>query len=242
MIEVDISLSRGDFRLDVALQSGAAALALFGPSGSGKTSILMALAGLLRPDRGRIVLGSRTLFDSSRGTDLPPRKRHLGVVFQDLRLFPHLSVRANLLYARGRRPPARETQADLDAAVAILNLQALLARKPGSLSGGEARRVAIGRALLAHPAALLLDEPLTGLHRGARDEVLHYLRQLKADLNIPLLLVSHQDDEVAALADAVALIADGRILEQIDIAEFAARHSRRNALQSTSGFKPGTSP
>lgn len=234
MIDIDIALRRGDFQLDAKLQSDTAALALFGPSGSGKTSILMALAGLLRPRRGRIALRGKTLFDSANGIDLPPRKRKLGVVFQDLRLFPHLSVRANLLYAGAA--------AGFDATVAMLGLEALLARKPGSLSGGEGRRVAIGRALLAQPVALLLDEPLAGLHREARDEVLHYLRRLKVELHMPLLLVSHQDDEVLALADAVALIAEGRIVEQIDIAEFAARQRSRNALQSGFGFVPGKSP
>ncbi|MDN5923608.1 MAG: ATP-binding cassette domain-containing protein [Xanthomonadales bacterium] len=222
MIDIDIELQRGDFQLDVTLASSTAALALFGPSGSGKTSILMALAGLLRPARGHITLGQQTVFDSARDINLPPRKRGLGVVFQDLRLFPHLSVRDNLLYARAAQ--------GFDATVSMLGLGSLLARKPDSLSGGEARRVAMGRALLAQPTALLLDEPLTGLHRAARDEVLHYLRKLKTELQLPLLLVSHQDDEVMALADAVALIADGRIVEQIDIAEFTARHQRRNAL------------
>lgn len=234
MIAFDISLRRGDFQLDAALQSDTTALALFGPSGSGKTSVLMALAGLLRPQRGRIALGGRRLFDSANGINLPPRRRKLGVVFQDVRLFPHLSVRANLLYAGA--------SAGWDATVAMLGLDALLARKPDSLSGGEARRVAIGRALLAQPAALLLDEPLTGLHRTARDEVLHYLRQLKAELHMPLLLVSHQDDEVLALADTVALIADGRIVEQIDIAEFAARQRSRNAVKSLPVRDQGTLP
>lgn len=234
MIDIRIALNRGDFQLDVALQSDAAALALFGPSGSGKTSILMTLAGLLRPQNGHIALGNTTLFDSAGGIDLPPRQRRLGVVFQDLRLFPHLNVRSNLLYARA---------ADgLDAAVTMLGLAPLLKRKPDSLSGGEARRVAIGRALLAQPAALLLDEPLTGLHREARDEVLHYLRQLKAKLHMPLLLVSHQEDEVLALADSVALIADGHIVEQIDISGFAARQQSRNAVKSATGFAPGMWP
>lgn len=234
MIDIDIGLRRDDFQLDATLRSNAAALALFGPSGSGKTSILMAISGLLRPQNGRISLRERTLFDSAAGIDLPPRKRKLGMVFQDLRLFPHLNVRANLTYAGSTN--------GLDATVAMLGLDALLARKPGSLSGGEARRVAIGRALLAQPAALLLDEPLTGLHRDARDEVLHYLRQLRAELHMPLLLVSHQDDEVLALADAVALIADGRIIEQIEIAEFATRQQSRNALKPVSGFTSGEPP
>lgn len=218
MIELDLALNRGEFSLQLALQSPAHALALFGASGCGKTTALHTIAGLLKPARGRIALDDRVLFDSQTGVDLPPAQRDLGVVFQDVRLFPHLSVRENLRYGmKGQADPAR-----FDAAVQLLGLGALLWRKPGQLSGGQARRVAIGRALLANPKALLLDEPLSNLHREARAEVLEHLHGLKRELALTTILVSHQADEVLALADAVALLDDGRLTALSPIAEFDA--------------------
>lgn len=222
MIDIDIALARDGFALEAAIASKARALALFGPSGSGKTTLLHALAGLIAPERGRIALDGHVLFDRAAGIDLAPAARGLGVVFQDLRLFPHLSVRDNLLYG-ARHAGARSRVAERDAVIALLGLGTLLARRPDSLSGGEARRVAIGRALLAQPVALLLDEPLSGLHREARAEVLQYLAGLKRELRVPTLLVSHQADEVIALAEEVALIEDGRILATLPVAAFRAR-------------------
>lgn len=216
MIELDFALARGEFSLQLALQSQARALALFGDSGCGKTSTLLAIAGLLRPARGRIVLDDRVLFDSRAGANVPVAQRHLGMVFQDVRLFPHLSVRDNLRYGA-----ARADAAHFDAAVQLLGLGALLKRKPGQLSGGQARRVAIGRALLSQPAALLLDEPLSNLHREARAEVLQHLRDLKRELALTTILVSHQADEVRALADAVALLDDGHLRAILPVSEFA---------------------
>lgn len=218
MIELDFTLNRGEFSLQLALQSSARALALFGASGCGKTTTLHAIAGLLKPTRGRITLDDHVLFDSQTGVDLPPAQRGLGVVFQDVRLFPHLSVRENLRYGMPRHADATR----FDAAVQLLGVGALLSRKPGELSGGQARRVAIGRALLADPQALLLDEPLSNLHREARAEVLEHLRGLKRELALSTILVSHQADEVLALADAVALLDDGRLTALLPIAEFDA--------------------
>lgn len=218
MIELDFALNRGEFSLQLALQSPARALALFGASGCGKTTTLHAIAGLLRPARGRIVLDDRVLFDSQSGVDLPPAQRKLGVVFQDVRLFPHLSVRENLRYGMKRHADS----ARFDAAVQLLGLATLLSRKPGQLSGGQARRVAMGRALLANPQALLLDEPLSNLHREARAEVLEHLRGLKRELELTTILVSHQADEVLALADAVAVLDDGRLTALSPIAVFDA--------------------
>lgn len=207
MIELDLTLQRGEFSLGLGVTSPARALALFGHSGCGKTSTLLAMAGLLRPQRGRIAIDDRVLFDSAAGIDLPAAQRDLGVVFQDARLFPHLSVRENLRYGMARRalPTA------FDDVVHLLALPALLKRKPGQLSGGQIRRVAIGRALLRQPHALLLDEPLANLHREAREEVLEHLRGLKRELALTTILVSHQPDEVIALADSVARIEDGRL-------------------------------
>ncbi|MGN6312168.1 MAG: ATP-binding cassette domain-containing protein [Rhodanobacteraceae bacterium] len=228
MIELDFALDRGEFSLQLALRSEARALALFGDSGCGKTSTLHAIAGLLKPTRGRIVLDGRTLFDSHPAVNMPVAQRRVGVVFQDVRLFPHLSVRDNLRYGAPRPRGASR----FDAAVQLLGLGALLTRKPDELSGGQARRVAIGRALLCEPAALLLDEPLSNLHREARAEVLEHLRELKRELALTTILVSHQADEVLALADAVALLDDGRLRAVLPIAEFAQQPGVSNARAS----------
>lgn len=218
MIELDLALHRGEFALNLALASPVRALALFGHSGCGKTSLLLAIAGLLHPRRGRIAIDDTVLFDATAGIDLPPARRNLGVVFQDARLFPHLTVRDNLRYGM----PRNATAQTFDTAVQLLELGALLKRRPGQLSGGQARRVAIGRALLRQPHALLLDEPLANLHREARAEVLNHLRGLKREFALTTILVSHQPDEVAALADSVARIEDGRLAALEDIAAFDA--------------------
>jgi molybdate transport system ATP-binding protein len=217
MIALDITLQRGEFTLECALTTPVRALALFGHSGCGKTSTLLAIAGLLHPRRGHIAIDGRILFDGATGIDLPPARRDLGVVFQDARLFPHLCVRDNLRYGA----PRAATTTTFDAAVQLLELSALLKRKPAQLSGGQARRVAIGRALLRQPRALLLDEPLANLHREARAEVLEYLGRLQREFALTAILVSHQPDEVAALADSVARIDDGRITAIEDIQTFA---------------------
>lgn len=226
MIELDFELHRGEFSLQLALHSQARALALFGPSGCGKTSTLHAVAGLLQPERGRITLDERVLFDARRGENVPVARRRLGVVFQEARLFPHLSVRDNLRFGmpRDSRPQR------FDDAVQLLGLHALLRRKPEQLSGGQARRVAIGRALLRDPLALLLDEPLSNLHHEARAEVLEHLRGLKRELAMTTLLVSHQPDEVLALADAVALLDDGRLQAVLPVAEFGRQHADTRAV------------
>lgn len=221
MIGLDLTLARGEFTLELALDSDARALALFGHSGCGKTSTLLAIAGLLHPRRGRIAIDGHVLFDSARRIDLPPARRGLGVVFQDARLFPHLSVRDNLRFGMPRSAPA----AAFDDAVQLLELATLLKRKPAQLSGGQVRRVAIGRALLRQPRALLLDEPLANLHREARAEVLEHLRGLKRELALTTILVSHQPDEVSALADAVAIIDDGRLAALHAGAAFSALHA-----------------
>ena len=223
VIDVHIEHAFADFALDVAFTSSARALALFGDSGAGKTSILDAIAGLLVPQRGHVVLDGQTLFDRAAGIAVPVARREVGYVFQDGRLFPHLRVRANLLYGASARarPPT-----DFDRLVELLDLAPLLDRRPATLSGGERQRVAIGRALLAAPRILLLDEPLTGLHREARAQVLEHLRRLKHALGVATLLVSHQPDEVIALADEVVLLRAGAVSGKVDVATFAATHGR----------------
>jgi len=218
MIELELALQRGEFSLELALRSSARALALFGPSGCGKTSTLLAIAGLLRPTRGRIAINDHVLFESRTGIDVATARRNLGVVFQDARLFPHLTVRENLRYGMPRDATVRA----FDGVVQLLRLATLLKRRPGQLSGGQIRRVAIGRALLRQPHALLLDEPLANLHREARVEVLEHLRGLKREFAVTTILVSHQPDEVVALADQVARIEDGRLEALEGIETFGA--------------------
>lgn len=173
---------------------------LWGASGSGKTTLLQCLAGLLRPDAGRIACREAVWFDAERGVCLAPERRRLGYVFQDVRLFPHLSVRSNMLFGRRFRGPSGVSFEDV---VALLGLGRLLHRTPSDLSGGEKQRVAVGRALLACPELLLMDEPLTGLDRGKREEIMAYVKAIPERFGVPILYVTHSDAERRFLADRV---------------------------------------
>ncbi|QOJ32400.1 MAG: molybdenum ABC transporter ATP-binding protein [Gammaproteobacteria bacterium] len=220
MIEVDIRRQLGAFGLRAAFSAPAPALvALFGASGSGKTSVVNAVAGLLRPDAGRIALDGEVLFDAAIGVDVPAERRRLGYVFQDSRLFPHLDVRRNLGY--GLRRSQGAARIGFDDVVALLGLESLLARRPGGLSGGERQRVAIGRALLAQPRLLLLDEPLASLDAARREEVLPYLERLRDHWRLPMLYVSHQFDEVLRLATHLVLMEQGSVVAAGSLAEMA---------------------
>jgi molybdate transport system ATP-binding protein len=230
MIELMLRHAFADLELDIAFRSEARTLALFGHSGAGKTSVLNAIAGLLVPQAGHIAIDGALLLDTARGVRVPVSRRRIGYVFQDGRLFPHLSVRANLLY--GALPRDGERAVDFATIVELLELGALLERRPHTLSGGERQRVAVGRALLSDPRALLLDEPLTGLHAEAREQVLDYLRRLKRELRVFTVLVTHHADEVAALADEVVRLSAGRVVRQVSIAEF---HARRAAFAPPPG-------
>ena len=211
MIDVDIAQRLGEFELAVAFRAEASVVGLFGRSGSGKTSVVNALAGVSRPRRGHIVVNGETLFDSARGINLAPEKRRLGYVFQDDLLFPHLDVEANLLYGFHCAPSAARVIAPAHV-IDLLGLKELLRRLPDALSGGERQRVAIGRALLAQPRLLLLDEPLASLDVLRQSEVLRYIEQLRDDLHIPMVYVSHSVGEITRLADTVVLLADGKSL------------------------------
>ncbi|MED5499370.1 MAG: molybdenum ABC transporter ATP-binding protein [Pseudomonadota bacterium] len=209
----------GDFSLDISLSVPASGVtALFGQSGSGKTSLLRLIAGLDRPDAGHVRLGERTLTDIANRTHVPIHKRQLGVVFQEARLFPHYRVRGNLTY--GMPSSARPRFDDL---VTLLGIEHLLERLPGTLSGGEARRVAIGRALLTQPRLLLMDEPLTGLDGERKQELLRYLVRLTREIDIPVVYVSHDTAEISAIADHLALIEQGRLTAHGQLDELMMR-------------------
>jgi len=208
------------FTLDVAFQAPAGVTALLGRSGAGKTTIVQAVAGLMRPDTGRIVAGDTVLLDTEKGLALPAHKRRIGYVFQDGRLFPHLTVRQNLLY--GKWFAGRSSNGRLDAIVTLLGLSPLLHRLPGTLSGGEKQRVAIGRAILSQPRLLLMDEPLAALDEQRKAEILPYLERLRDGWDLPILYVSHAVAEVARLATTVVLIEAGRVVQSGPTAQVLA--------------------
>jgi len=210
MIEIAVEKRLGSFLLDANFEAQSTGItALFGRSGAGKTSVANAVAGLLRPDRGRIVVAGEVLFDSTRGIDLAPERRRLGYVFQDGLLFPHYSVRGNLLY--GRRAAERDAAISLDAVVALLGLETLLERRPAGLSGGEKQRVALGRALLAGPRLLVMDEPLASLDQPRKAEILPFIERLRDELAIPIIYVTHAMEEIVRLADTMVILQDGRV-------------------------------
>src|SRR5690606_20098963 len=194
--EIALNHRVGERAIDLASASEASLTALVGPSGAGKSTTLNCIAGLIRPDEGRIAVGGTILFDSATGIDLPPERRRAGYVFQDLRLFPHLRVGANLAYGERLAPPAERWIAR-EEVIAFLGIGHLLARWPATLSGGEARRVAIGRALLAAPRFLLLDEPFASLDPARGEALMELVERIRDELEIPILLVSHDRLEVA---------------------------------------------
>ncbi len=223
MLEVSVTKRLGEFSLDMGFSCESAGVtAVFGRSGAGKTTLVNLLAGLLRPDAGRIAVNGRVLFDSATGVDLPPERRRLGYVFQEGRLFPHLSVRGNLGYGLKRTPPA-ERRISLEQIVALLGLEALLARRPRDLSGGEKQRVALGRALLANPRLLLMDEPLAALDQQRKDEVLPFIERLRDELSVPIVYVSHAMEEVVRLADTLVLVSEGRTVAVGPLDELTSR-------------------
>ena len=213
VLAFDVEKRLGQFTLVAKFAAAGGVTALFGPSGSGKTTIANLIAGLIAPDRGHIALDDTVLFDSARRINVPPHRRRIGYVFQEGRLFPHLTVRRNLDYGRWMSRVARDA-AEIDRIVALLDLGHLLDRRPGSLSGGERQRVAIGRALLMRPRLLLFDEPLASLDAGRKREILPYLVRLRDDAKVPMLYVSHHAPEVAQIATDVVRIDAGRVVAQ----------------------------
>jgi len=210
-IEIAVRQRYGKFDLDAAFRVGRNGItALFGPSGAGKTAILNAIAGLLRPDDGRIAINGRVVFDKAAGIFVPPRERRIGYVFQDARLFPHFTVERNLRFG-WRRSPNPMPETEVTGIVQLLGLAPLLQRKPANLSGGEKARVALGRALLASPEILLLDEPLAALDAARKNEILPYLERLRDETQLPIIYVSHSLDEVSRLAQKIVILNQGRV-------------------------------
>jgi molybdate transport system ATP-binding protein len=210
MLEIDVRHRLGAFTLDARFTSEGRVTALFGPSGAGKTSLVNCLAGLIRPERGRIVVDGQVLFDDHAGVCLPPHRRRIGYVFQEGRLFPHLTVRQNLLYGRWFTP-AGERRASVESIVDLLGLRALLDRRPAGLSGGEKQRVALGRALLTDPRLLLMDEPLASLDAARKEEILPYIERLRDETRVPMVYVSHSVPEVTRLASTLVVLSEGRV-------------------------------
>jgi molybdate transport system ATP-binding protein len=210
VLAVEVEKQLGALSLAVRFQIAGGVTALFGPSGAGKTSLGNMIAGLLKPDRGRIELDDTTLFDAAKAINVPPHRRRIGYVFQEGRLFPHLSVRQNLDY--GRRMSGRSRDAgEFERIAALLGITHLLHRRPRMLSGGERQRVAIGRALLMRPRLLLLDEPLASLDAGHKGEILPYLMRLRDEAAIPMVYVSHSAGELRQIATAVVRLDHGRV-------------------------------
>jgi molybdate transport system ATP-binding protein len=210
VIAFDCRVARPGFAFDVAFRAGPGVTALFGPSGSGKTTAIRLLAGLMRPDQGRIVVDGATLLDTAVWVAVPAHRRRIGVVFQDALLLPHLSVRANLTYGRWFTAPSAR-RIGFDPVVEVLGIGSLLARRPETLSGGERQRVAIGRALLMSPRLLLMDEPLASLDAARKREILPFIERLRDEFAIPIVYVSHAVEEVARLADHVVRLERGRV-------------------------------
>ena len=218
----DISHRFGAFQLEAQAEAGPGVTVLFGPSGSGKTSIANAIAGLVRPDAGRITLAGDVLLDHARGVCLPAARRRIGVVFQDGRLFPHLTVAQNIAFGLRYAPPAGTGNAlGLDAAAIqeMLGIGALMQRHPASLSGGEKQRVAIARALAMRPRLLLMDEPLAALDGPRKDEILPYLERLRDSRAVPIVYITHSMAEIARLADRIVVLREGRVLRAGDVTD-----------------------
>ena len=212
MLTVDVTKQLGAFTLAATFDSAAGVTALFGASGAGKTSLVNMIAGLVKPDRGRIAIGGETLYDSAAGIDVPTHKRRIGYVFQDGRLFPHLSVARNLDYGRWMTGIPRD-EAQAAHVIDLLDIGPLLQRRPGALSGGERQRIALGRALLMKPRLMLLDEPLASLDAARKREILPYFQRLRDETKLPMVYVSHDANEVKALANRVVMVEAGRVVK-----------------------------
>jgi molybdate transport system ATP-binding protein len=210
MLRIDVAKQLGQFSLEASFVSEGRVTGLFGASGAGKTSLINMIAGLLRPDRGSLAIDNETLDDTATGLHVPAHRRRIGYVFQDARLFPHLNVRQNLNYGR-RMNRLADDHAERTRVTDLLDIGSLLNRRPGQLSGGERQRVALGRALLAQPRLLLLDEPLGSLDEERKVEILPYLVRLRDEANVPMVYVSHDAGEMRQLATSIVMLKRGRV-------------------------------
>jgi len=234
-LDIDIEHTRGTFRLAARFTAQPGVTALFGRSGSGKSSLVDIVAGLIKPQRGKVAVDGQTLVDTTRGVFVPKHRRRIGYVFQDSRLFPHLSVRQNLLYGRWFSRSDGGVAGDFNSIVELLGIGPLTERRPDSLSGGEKQRVAIGRALLAHPRLLLMDEPLASLDESRRAEILPYIERLRDGTGVPILYVSHSVAEVARLATTVVILSEGEVTAVgpvLDILPLAEASDGGSALEA----------
>ena len=225
-LELQLRKRQGAFSLTVDLTVSGERLGLFGPSGSGKSSLAGLLAGLSRPDDGRIILDGRTLFDAEKRIDLPPERRRIALVFQQHALFPHLNVRQNLLYGH-RRCPAAQRRIELEEVADVLGLTPLLAQQPAKLSGGERQRVALGRAVLASPRLLIMDEPLSALDDDLRHRIIPYLRLVSERFTIPFLFISHSLLEMRLMTERVAVLEKGELRAVVSPEELARQRMRQ---------------
>jgi molybdate transport system ATP-binding protein len=211
VLRVDVSKQLGEFFVEASFTSAGRVTGLFGSSGAGKTSLINMIAGLLRPDRGIVAVDDEVLDDTAAGLHIPAHRRRIGYVFQDARLFPHLDVRRNLDYGRRMNGLSRDA-ANEARIVDLLDIGHLMDRRPGKLSGGERQRVALGRALLAQPRLLLLDEPLGSLDEERKAEILPYLIRLRDETGVPMIYVSHDPDELRQLATQIVILKRGRVV------------------------------
>lgn len=222
LFEVDVTKKVGNFTLMVAFSLSKKKYGIFGPSGSGKSTFMHILAGLLKPDQGRIVLDGQILYDGEKKINIPPQKRRIGVVFQHARLFPHMNVRRNLFYGWKRTPPDQR-RGTPEAIIKVLGLEHLLERGVNSLSGGERQRVALGRTVLACPRLILMDEPLTGLDQELKFQIIPYLREVLDQFEIPLFFISHSLQEIRLMTDEVLVFEQGRLQQHLAAEDLARR-------------------
>lgn len=221
-LDVRCGVTLGAFALDASFSAGPGITVLFGPSGAGKTTILHLVAGLVRPERGRIALGGDVMADASAGIFVPPHKRRIGLVFQDAQLFPHLTVAQNLAFGRWFARSKTET-VPYDHVIEVLAIADLLHRRPAKLSGGEKSRVALARALLSSPRMLLMDEPLTGLDESKRQAILPLVERVRDEFGVPILYVTHTREEALRLANDVVKVEGGRITASGPVSELTFR-------------------
>jgi molybdate transport system ATP-binding protein len=227
-LEIDLKRKQGSFAIDAVFKGARSGVtALFGSSGAGKTSIVNMVAGLLKPDAGRVAVNGHVMFDSARRINLSPEKRRIGYVFQDGRLLPHFTVKSNLMYGMHRTPP-EQRYINFDQVVELLGIVHLLQRRPAKLSGGEKQRVAIGRALLTSPALLLMDEPLASLDTDRKNEVLPFIMRMSREFSIPILYVTHAMDEIFNLASHMVLLESGRTVASGPIEHLMSRPDLRS--------------